>query len=251
MKIVCDGGFDFPSPIAVSIGNFDGLHTGHLRVLEVLRRVGEEAGQPPAVMSFYPHPLKILGSAGYKTLLTREEKTELLAASGIDFYIEYPFDRETAQMTPWDFVRKVLRGKLNTGNVVVGEGWRFGAGASGNVTDLRKIGAECGITVTAVAHNGVEGLNDKISSSIIKGLLQKKDFTAVTEYLTREYFITIIKGKINPEKILPPDGGYAVKITAGGTTYMGKAHVRSGGIRLEPDLSLHEDARVAFIKPLC
>ena len=241
MRIVRAKDFAFTPPHAVAIGNFDGMHIGHMRVITHLTALGRERGLNTAVLSFYPHPAVTAGRCPeYKVLLTREEKACLLAESGVDAYIEYPFDSQTANMPPEAFVFEVLRKKLNSAHIVVGEDFRFGHKAAGDVSILKELCKERGIEVSALKTIAPKDVDEgKISASHIKELILNKNISLANKLLGREYSIGGFYNPDNgvfsvssPEKIMPPDGLYAVTIIRNGTTYMGEAKLTGSEIRL-------------------
>ncbi|MCL2407488.1 MAG: hypothetical protein FWC95_06110 [Defluviitaleaceae bacterium] len=205
---------------AVAIGNFDGVHTGHRVLLDRLKTEAATAGLAPAVVSFDPHPLKVIGShvGSYKTLLTNGEKKEIITNLDIE-YIDYPFTGDTSLMLPEVFFFQVLMQEIKAMVVVVGEGFRFGNGGSGNVVALNALAVRYGIKVFSVPHINMKNKCEKISTSVIKQLISQKKFKKAAEMLQYEYFVTIINGVVSEDKLIPPDGIYAVNILHNGKRY--------------------------------
>jgi riboflavin kinase/FMN adenylyltransferase len=159
-------------PCAVTIGAYDGVHTGHRLVIDRVRRVAAEQGLESAVVTFDRHPAAVVRPESAPTLLTDlDQKLELLAETGVDYVLLVHFDEERAQESAEDFVREVLVGCLDTKAVVVGHDFHFGKGRQGNVAMLQDMGAELGFDVTGLRlfSGGLD--RDPISSTRIRRLL--------------------------------------------------------------------------------
>ncbi|MBX9600799.1 MAG: bifunctional riboflavin kinase/FAD synthetase [Bryobacteraceae bacterium] len=139
-------------PSAVAIGNFDGVHLGHRALLRAAVDHARRAGIRAGVLTFDPHPMKLVAPARAPRLLTSiAQRIEVLRSLGIERVLVLPFDLYVAQMPPQEFVDKVLFQKLAARIVVVGEDFRFGHKAAGDVAALRKLGRAYGFEVTDVA----------------------------------------------------------------------------------------------------
>src|SRR6266852_4112785 len=138
-------------PSALTIGNFDGVHAGHRRIL---RRVGElarENGWKPSVLTFDPHPTRIVAPARSPRLMTTpEQRCRLMEQEGIAQVLILPFTRELAQLTPEQFVREVLVEALGAKAVLVGGNFRFGHKQGGDTRLLRDLAAELGFLVEVI-----------------------------------------------------------------------------------------------------
>ena len=171
------------------MGNFDGVHLGH-RV--VIRRAVEEGlvrGMRCVVATFDPHPQAVLRPGSEPKLLTTPDvRKELLLGCGVDEVCVIPFDGELARKSPSDFVREVLAGELGAAVVVVGENFRFGYRASGDVNELggwmREVGGEA-IAVPIYALD--EALGESISSTKIRALLSNSEVAEAARLLGRPY----------------------------------------------------------------
>jgi riboflavin kinase / FMN adenylyltransferase len=130
----------------VTVGNFDGVHLGHQRVLRLAREQADELGAEAVVaVTFDPHPMAVLRPDSAPQVLTSiERRAELLAAAGVDAVLVIPFDREIASWSPERFVEEVLVGSLHAAAVVVGENFRFGSRAAGDVALLERVGRALG-----------------------------------------------------------------------------------------------------------
>jgi riboflavin kinase/FMN adenylyltransferase len=159
-------------PCAVTIGAYDGVHTGHRLVIDRVRRAAADQGLGSAVVTFDRHPASVVRPGSAPKLLTdMEQKLELLAETGIDYVLLVHFDRTRAQETAEDFVREVLVGCLDTKAVVVGHDFHFGRDRKGSVPMLQDMGAELGFDVTGLRlfSGGLD--RDPISSTRIRKLL--------------------------------------------------------------------------------
>ena len=159
-------------PCAVTIGAYDGVHTGHRLVIDRVRRVAAEQGLESAVVTFDRHPAAVVRPESAPKLLTDlDQKLELLAETGIDYVLLVHFDEERSHEPAEDFVREVLVGCLDVKAVVVGHDFHFGQGRKGNVGLLQDMGAEMGFDVTGLRlfSGGLD--RDPISSTRIRRLL--------------------------------------------------------------------------------
>jgi riboflavin kinase / FMN adenylyltransferase len=159
-------------PCVVTIGAYDGVHTGHRLVIDRVRRAAADQGLASAVVTFDRHPASVVRPASAPRLLTdMEQKLELLTETGIDYVLLVHFDEDRAQETAEDFVREVLVGCLDTKAVVVGHDFHFGRGRKGSVSMLQDMGAELGFDVTGLRlfSGGLD--RDPISSTRIRKLL--------------------------------------------------------------------------------
>jgi riboflavin kinase/FMN adenylyltransferase len=159
-------------PCAVTIGAYDGVHTGHRLVIDRVRRVAAEQGLESAVVTFDQHPAAVVRPESAPKLLTDlEQKLELLAETGVDYVLLVHFDAERSQETAEEFVREVLVGCLDTKAVVVGHDFHFGRDRKGSVPMLQDMGAEMGFDVTGLRlfSGGLD--REPISSTRIRKLL--------------------------------------------------------------------------------
>ncbi len=224
----------------LTIGNYDGIHLGHQKILSVVMERAEEMKGTSMIMTFEPHPLKVLApERDVKLLITPEEKIRLIAAMGIDVLLLINFTREFAGMLPDDFIKKVLVDKLNVKEVIVGTNYTFGRNKKGSVELLRRRGKKYGFRVRAVRNVRVDG--QVVSSSSIRSLLMRGAVNEVSAFLGRSYSIEgkVIKGKGRGERILqiptanittpveiaPKEGVYAVRIGWRKNIYDGVANI--------------------------
>jgi len=176
------------NPVALTIGNFDGVHLGHQALLKELRAVAQVRGLQTAVVIFEPHPREFFTPQQAPARLTSlREKLELFAAMGVDRVHVCRFNAHFAQMAAADFIH-ALHEKLHAKFVLIGDDFRFGSGRVGDFALMQKIGAQCGFGVQAVRsvlHDGV-----RISSTAIRVALAAGQMRVAREYLGRPYSIS-------------------------------------------------------------
>jgi riboflavin kinase/FMN adenylyltransferase len=175
-------------PVALTIGNFDGVHLGHQALLGRLRAAAQERGLPAAVVIFEPHPREFFTPQQAPTRLTSlREKLELFASLGIDRVHICRFDRRFAQIGAEDFVRALQR-DVGAQFVLIGDDFRFGSGRSGDFALMQEIGVQLGFEVQAmhsVLHGGV-----RISSTAVREALAHGQLDVAQAYLGRAYSIS-------------------------------------------------------------
>ena len=175
-------------PVALTIGNFDGVHLGHQALLNELRAAAQARGLQTAVIIFEPHPREFFTPQQAPARLTSlREKLEFFAALGIDRVQICRFNAHFAQMGAADFIN-VLHEKLFAKFVLIGDDFRFGSGRTGDFALMEKIGAQLGFAVHAVRsvkHDGV-----RISSTEIRAALLSGQMREAQRYLGRHYSIS-------------------------------------------------------------
>ncbi len=180
---------------AVSVGNFDGVHLGHKFLIERLKEEAQKRELKTVILSFYPHPLKVLAPKQLPCELTNlEEKIDMLETLGIDYAIFLRFDEKFSLMKAEDFVRYILYNRLNTKFLLVGYDWRFGYRREGEIELARELGEKLGFEVSSVEPFR---LNDHIvSSTLIRRLLHSGRLEEARVYLGRSYWVRrkVIKG---------------------------------------------------------
>jgi len=136
---------------AVAVGNFDGVHRGHQALVAAAVARARETGGAAVVLTFDPHPARVLRlDAAPSALSTLAQKEELVAALGIERLVALAFDARLAALSPDDFIREVLTSLLGARHVVVGESFRFGRGREGDPRRLEALGASLGFAVEVV-----------------------------------------------------------------------------------------------------
>jgi riboflavin kinase / FMN adenylyltransferase len=171
----------------VTIGNFDGVHLGHRRVLARAREVADERGLTLVAVTFDPHPMAVLRPEHAPTQLTTiERRAELLADAGADHVLALPFDRDMAGWTPDEFTQRVLVDALHAEAVVVGANFRFGNKAAGDVAALHAFGRDHGFVAEGIPLDGGPMV---WSSTYIRTCLAGGDVAGAAEALGHPYAV--------------------------------------------------------------
>lgn len=206
-----------PSGSVLAIGNFDGLHRGHRKILRVLTKRARDLGLPSCVLTFSPHPERVFGSRRIAMIQTLDQRLDGIAAAGADMTLVLPFDKAFARLTAEAFVRAVLVDALRVRRVVVGEGFRFGRSREGGLALLRRRGKTAGFETEAVPP--VRWKGRAVSSSLIRELLAAGRVGSVRALLGRPFALEgdVIRGDARggrlgfptaniatPNEILPP-----------------------------------------------
>lgn len=176
-----------PGPRAVAIGNFDGVHLGHVRLLEACVGAARKASIAPAALSFDPHPAAVVSPRGAPPRIqTRASQKRRLREIGIGELVHLRFDESVARLSPAQFVEEALIEGVRAARVVVGHGFRFGAGRAGDVATLRTLGEGRFETLEV---DTVEDQGERVSSSRIRAALNRGDLAAVERFLGGPYEI--------------------------------------------------------------
>lgn len=179
---------------AVVVGNFDGVHLGHQRVLGRAREIADERDLTLVAVTFDPHPMAVLRPEHAPTTLTSiRTRAELLAAAGADAVLAVPFDRAMAAWSPDEFAQRVLVDALRAAAVVVGANFRFGSRAAGDVDSLVRFGAEHDFTAEGITLDGGPMV---WSSTYVRTCLATGDVAGAAEALGRLYAVrgTVVRG---------------------------------------------------------
>src|SRR5580704_3217543 len=135
-------------PSAVTIGNFDGVHRGHCEILRRVKTLADARGWKASVLTFDPHPTKVVAPERTPKLMTTpERRAELMAAAGVEQILILPFDRGIAKWSPEEFVKQLLIDRLDARAVLVGDNFRFGCRQAGDTRTLQALGRQLGFEV--------------------------------------------------------------------------------------------------------
>mgnify|MGYP005831603509 CR=1 FL=1 len=213
----------------VTIGNFDGVHVGHHAILSLVKQRARELVVPSIVVTFHPHPRKVLSSPEHlRLLLDKKEKCALLEKIGIDALVTLNFDKSFASQTPVEFIERWLM-KFNPKAVVVGYDFSFGRGGAGTLEILKEEGKIRGFVVEVVEASRVDGM--VVSSSRIRNLIEAGEIAKANRMLGRPYSLhgSVVKGHGRGRKIgfptanidssaevVPADGVYAGEVVLAG-----------------------------------
>ena len=187
---------EIPGPIFLAIGVFDGVHLGHQAVILTAAHHAADAGGTAVVVTFDPHPMKILRPQASPRLLTAtQHKIALIRDLGVSHLLVIKFDREFAATPPADFVRQLVSAARPLREICVGQEWSFGKDRAGNLALLKTLGAELGFNVVGVEPVTSRGVT--ISSTAIRKAVKAGDFATVKQMLGRDYTIsgTVEEGK--------------------------------------------------------
>ena len=175
-------------PVALTIGNFDGVHLGHQALLQSLKREAQARGLETAVVVFEPHPREFFSPQQAPTRLTSlREKAERFAALGVDRVQVCRFNAAFARMPATDFIH-ALHGGLGAKFVLIGDDFRFGSGRSGDFALIQEIGAQRGFEVQAMQSFLQGGI--RVSSTAVREALAQGKLDAARAYLGRHYSIS-------------------------------------------------------------
>ncbi|MGQ9837538.1 MAG: bifunctional riboflavin kinase/FAD synthetase [Cyanobacteriota bacterium] len=208
-------------PTAVAIGNFDGLHLGHQKVL---RPIQESERGVRTVLTFHPHPQEVLTGRSQLLLTPPTEKLALLAQMGFEQVILFPFTAAFARQSPQEFIQDILEQGLRARHLSVGWDFCFGHRRSGSAQTLQAWGSKHCIPVEVIPETQLRG--ERVSSSRIRAALATGEVSTAADLLGRPYRLIgeVVQGdqrgrqlgfptanlRLPPEKFLPRDGVYSV-----------------------------------------
>lgn len=208
----------------VTIGNFDGIHMGHQKLVTTTRQLAFDNNFNSIVISFTPHPLQVLKNKDFLYILSNKEKCLEIEKQAIDFFINYNFTKDFSNTTPEQFIN-ILHKNLNCKILIVGEDYCFGKNRAGNVKLLERLCQERNIKFIKISNIIIDG--KRISSTYIREALLENNIKKANLLLNKEYYIigTVCEGNklgrtigfptanIIPssQKLLPKDGVYVTQ----------------------------------------
>jgi len=251
MKIHHQGQIQVPPqrPVVTS-GTFDGVHIGHQKILNRLQELAKEVGGETVVLTFWPHPRLVLkdDKSSLKLLNTFDEKAHLLEQAGIDHLVQIPFTEEFSQLSPEEYVQRILIDQLGTKFLVIGYDHRFGRNREGDFDYLKQNATDFGFQVEEIPRQDIDDIG--VSSTKIRESLETGSVALAHSYLGRCYQIsgTVVDGdkigrglgfptaNVSVEekyKLIPADGIYAVHVFLeeqrfGGMLYIGNRPTLAG-----------------------
>ncbi len=247
-----------------TVGTFDGVHLGHWAVLQEIRARAEATGRRSVLVTFDPHPLRIVRPEHAPRLLTTPvEKKEILAESGLDWAVFVTFTEALSRYEPRRFVEEILVGRLGVEELVIGYDHGFGRDRQGDPETLERIGRELGFSVDVVAPVAAAG--GAVSSTRIRSLLSEGDVAAAGTCLGRPYSVrgVVVRGDGRGRQLgFPTANLYAVRGVLRSGTYAGALHLgpRPTFKGSPPSIELHlidfdrdiygEEVRVDFVRQL-
>jgi riboflavin kinase/FMN adenylyltransferase len=224
----------------LTIGNFDGVHRGHLALFEKVKARATAIGGQSVVMTFDPHPLRVMKPGNGPPLITpTEQKLRLVEEAGIEVIVCIPFNKTFAAISAESFVEDILVGRLGIREIVVGYDYSFGHNRRGNIGMLREMGRDLGFLVHVVEPVRIK--DTLVSSTTIRRLVEQGDLPTTQVLLGRSYQIsgTVVKGKnrggrllgfptanLRPvDTLIPKRGVYAVTVLVDGRLHDGVTNI--------------------------
>jgi riboflavin kinase / FMN adenylyltransferase len=247
---------EIPSPLCVAIGVFDGVHLGHQSLIRRAMGEAERMQGSAVVLTFHPHPARVLRPDSAPHLLTsRRHKLRLIEELGCRYLLQITFDAAFAAQPPEVFIEALVRSAPSLRMICVGHNWAFGRGRAGNVALLATLGEKFGFQTVEIEPVEVDG--ELVSSTRIRKAVETGDFETARRFLGRDYTIL---GTVEPgagrgrgigfptanlaahNERFPPNGVYAVRVLMDSRWYDGVANVGvrpTVGSALERVLEVH------------
>lgn len=226
----------------ITIGSFDGVHSGHQKILERVNQLAREIDGESVVITFHPHPRLVVypEDTSLKLLTTVAEKTELLERYGVDHLVIVPFSRAFSEQNPEDYIQNFLYHHFHPKYIVIGYDHRFGAHRQGDIHYLRQYEVQFGYQIVEIPKQEVDDIS--VSSSKIRKAIESADVHAANRLLNHSYRLsgTVVKGQQigntigyptanlyieDSYKLIPPFGIYAVKVWVGKNEYGGMLYI--------------------------
>ena len=173
--------FQIEEPTIVTVGKFDGRHRGHQKLLRTMKELKQELGYPTAIFTFSIAPLTQMSGQPQTVITTNMERRANMERMGIDYLVEYPFDEEIRRMSPEDFVKDILAGRMGAREIVVGPDCSFGYQGAGNAGLLKHMEKELGYRLHVIEKEK-DHMRD-ISSTYIREELEKGNVENQVGYL--------------------------------------------------------------------
>ena len=234
--------FDFTGKTALTIGTFDGVHSGHQVIINQLKKTAENHFSESAVLTFFPHPRMVLypDDNELRLINTINERIELLEKAGIKHLIIHPFSKEFSRLSSIEYVRDILVNQLNVSSLVIGYDHHFGRNREGSFEILQELAPLYDFKVIEIPAQAIQQVN--VSSTKIRNSLVTGEINAANQFLGYQFFIsgTVVDGdkngrkmgfptaniKINEwYKLIPAKGVYAVKVELNSQLYFGMLNI--------------------------
>ena len=218
----------------ITLGNFDGIHLGHLSLIKRVKEVSREKNLPSILVTYFPNPAIVLGkNKTLKPVYNEEIKKEIIETFSVDMLLTIPFTHDFSTMHAYEFTKNILVEKLKPHHIIIGFNHFFGKGRQGDFVFLQSHAEEFGFSVEKI--DQVYAKEEPVSSSKIRACIQNGEVAKARELLTRP---VIIRGKVVEgfkrgrqigfptaniqlagESQIPPEGVYAVYIVLDGNKY--------------------------------
>ena len=213
----------------ITIGTFDGVHLGHQKIISQLKEEAERIGGETVIITFHPHPRKVIqANREVRLITTIEERIALLSAAGIDHLVIVPFTQNFSEMEPSEYVETFLKKRFNPAVVIIGYDHKFGKDRKGDYRLLENYSAKGYFELKEIPQHVINHVT--VSSTRIRDYIQQGDVAKANELLGYDFSFdgVVVKGDqlgrtlgyptanievLNKEKIIPANGIYAVKIT--------------------------------------
>lgn len=225
MKVIFDPDEPIQDPTSATIGNFDGVHLGHKKIIDAVKKEARDKGLSSCVITFHPHPQKVLQNIDIPLLVPIRERLKLLEKEGVDYVACYTFTKELSQISAQDFITDILVGKLKLKHLIVGPDFAFGKKRQGNAELLRTMGAKLGFETKVLEPMTMDG--SVVSSTAIRNFVREGDVREASKFLGYDFYIegTVVEGERRGRQIgfptlnidtdwdiLPKVGVYATRV---------------------------------------
>jgi riboflavin kinase / FMN adenylyltransferase len=229
--------FRLEAPGILTIGTFDGVHLGHQKILQRLAELKEKTGLRTVVLTFDPHPRKVLfpEQKDLKLLTLVDEKLELLEKHGVDITVVYPFSKQFSALSSEKYIQEILIKSLNVKQLVIGYDHKFGRDRGGDIRTLRSYAPHYDFNVEEISAQDIENIS--VSSSKIRKALEEGNLEQASRFLGHRYSLSgkVVRGKqlgrelgyptanlqVHPDKLIPGKGIYFAEAEFDDKTYPG------------------------------
>ncbi|KGJ50679.1 riboflavin biosynthesis protein RibC [Clostridium sp. NCR] len=223
----------------VTIGNFDGIHKGHIKLIKEAVKEAKTKNYKSVVFTFENHPMRYFRADSIKHIITNEEKVKIFEDLGVDMVFMIPFDEYMTKISATDFVKTILHEKLKCKMVIVGHDFTFARNKEGNASLLESLGKNYNMKVKVIEPIKIKGR--RVSSSYIRNLINDGNVSEIKNFLGRNYFLEgeVIHArkigrtigfptanlKAEDKLIIPKNGIYAVKVYVKNKVYYGATNI--------------------------
>ncbi|MDU3337804.1 bifunctional riboflavin kinase/FAD synthetase [Paraclostridium bifermentans] len=223
----------------VTIGNFDGIHKGHIKLIKEAVKEAKTKNYKSVVFTFKNHPMRYFRADSIKHIITNEEKVKIFEDLGVDIVFMIPFDEYMTKISATDFVKTILHEKLKCKMVIVGHDFTFARNKEGNASLLESLGKNYNMKVKVIEPIKIKGR--RVSSSYIRNLINDGNVSEIKNFLGRNYFLEgeVIHArkigrtigfptanlKAEDKLIIPKNGIYAVKVYVKNKVYYGATNI--------------------------
>jgi riboflavin kinase/FMN adenylyltransferase len=234
--------YDGIEQTCLTTGTFDGVHVGHVKIIDQLNKIAKKEGRKSVMLTFFPHPRKVLfpDDHGLRLLTTMEEKLALFEKAGIDDVIIHPFSKEFSRFNAVEYVRDLLVEGIHMKHMVIGYDHHFGRNREGGIDQLREMAPLYDFNVTEISAKDIDDVN--VSSTKIRAALDEGNVEIASAYLGYLYSFEgkVVHGKkrgnqigyptanlaeIDDTKLIPKNGVYSVEAELNGLLHRGMMNI--------------------------